>query len=151
METQSRGVEISKLFREIMLLLKQNMAKIYENSGITAPQGMIIGYISKFGKMKISDLSTRLGFSNSTVSGIIDRLEKQKMVERERSADDKRVVYVKITSKFEEVHQDFYKKTEENIENIIKRGTSEEIIKVVEGLTTLKKLLGNNLEEETKK
>ena len=35
--------------------------------------------------MKITELSNKLCLSNSTVSGIIDRLEKQEMVVRERS------------------------------------------------------------------
>lgn len=141
MEMQSESVVLSKLFREIMFLFKQNMSKVFEDSGITVPQGMVIGTLSKFGKMKISDLSINLGFSNSTISGIIDRLEKQRMVERERSEDDKRVVYVKITPEFKELHQDFHKIAEENITNIIKRGTTEEVIKIVEGLNILKKLL----------
>lgn len=141
MEKQSVSIEVSKLFREVMLLVRQNMTKSFENCGITAPQGMVIGTISKFGKMKISDLSSSLGLSNSTISGIIDRLEKLKIVERERSENDKRVVYVKITPEYEEQHQGFHKKAEENITNIIKRGTAEEIEKIVEGFNILKNLL----------
>jgi MarR family transcriptional regulator, organic hydroperoxide resistance regulator len=141
MEMQSDNVVLTKLFREIMFLFKQNMSKVFEDCGITAPQGMVIGSLSKFGKMKISDLSIKLGFTNSTISGIIDRLEKQRMVERERSEDDKRVVYVKITPEFQERHQDFHKILEENITNIINRGTTEEVVKITEGLNILKKLL----------
>lgn len=143
MEINNKSIEVSKLLREIMLLLKQNMTKVFEDRKITAPQGMVIGILSKFGKMKISDLSKQLGLSNSTISGIIDRLEKQEMVERERSQEDKRVVYVMITPKFQEIHQDFHKRIEENISNIMKRGSDEEIIKITEGLYTLKKLLGD--------
>ena len=47
--------------------------------------------------MKITEFSNQLCLSNSTVSGIIDRLEKQEMVVRERSEEDKRVVYVSIS------------------------------------------------------
>jgi MarR family transcriptional regulator, organic hydroperoxide resistance regulator len=141
MEMQSDNVVLTKLFREIMFLFKQNMSKVFEDCSITAPQGMVIGTLSKFGKMKISDLSINLGFSNSTISGIIDRLEKQRMVKRERSDDDKRVVYVKITEEFQELHQDFHKISEANITNIINRGTTEEIVKITEGLNILKKLL----------
>jgi MarR family transcriptional regulator, organic hydroperoxide resistance regulator len=93
------------------------------------------------GKMKISDLSDTLFQSNSTISGIIDRLEKQEIVERERSEEDKRVVYVKLTPKAEEIHRDFHKVTEENWGKIMSRGTPEDIEKVVEGLNTLKRLL----------
>jgi MarR family transcriptional regulator, organic hydroperoxide resistance regulator len=144
MDSDSRNLNLSKLFRDIMSLLRQNMAKVFEDSGITAPQGMVIGTLSKYGKMKISDLGNQLGLTNSTISGIIDRLEKQDMVIRERSLEDKRVVFVSITPKFKEITQDFHNKIEENITNIMNRGTPEEIIKIAEGLNTLKKLLGTN-------
>lgn len=146
MEVESSVTEVSKLFKDVMVLLRHNMAKMFEDCGMTGPQGMVIGTISKFGKTKISDLSSTLGLSNSTISGIIDRLEKQEMVVRERSEDDKRVVYVRLTPKFEQIHQDFHKKAEQNISNIMKRGTSEEITKIIEGFTTLKKLLKDKQE-----
>lgn len=141
MEEINRGLEVSKLFKEVFTLLRQSMAKGFENSGMTAPQGMVIGVLSKFGKMKVSELSDKMGLSNSTVSGIIDRLEKQEVVERERSKEDKRVVYVSVCTKFEETHKSFHKKIEESIGNVISKGTPEDIDKIVDGFTTLKRLL----------
>lgn len=141
MEEMNRGIEVSKLFKEVMLLIRQNMLKGFEDTGITAPQSMVIGTLSKFGRMKVSELSDKLGLTNSTISGIIDRLEKQGIAERERSKEDKRVVYVSLTSKFEDMHQGFHKKMEENMQNMINRGTPEEISKIIDGFDTLKRLL----------
>jgi len=93
--------------------------------------------------MKITELSNHLSLSNSTVSGIIDRLEAQEMVIRERSKDDKRVVYVSISPNFEEMHKNFHKRFEKDIENIMNQGTKEELQKIFEGLDVLKKLLSN--------
>ena len=137
------GLDVAKLIKEVMVLFKQNMSKTFGDIGITGPQGMVIGLLCKNGKMMISELSNNLTLSNSTVSGIIDRLEKQGIVIRERSEEDKRVVYVSLTSKFEEMHQQFHQRAEKNIENIMKNGTTEELSKIVEGLNTLKKLLSN--------
>lgn len=143
MEEMNRGIVVSKLFKEVMLLIRQNMLKGFEDTGMTAPQSMVIGTLSKFGRMKVSELSEKLGLTNSTVSGIIDRLEKQGMAERERSKEDKRVVYVSMTAKFEEVHKDFHKKMEENLENMINRGTPEDISKIIDGFNALKRLLSS--------
>ncbi len=85
----------------------------------------------------------QLCLSNSTVSGIIDRLEKQEMVVRERSEEDKRVVYVSISPNFKDMHKTFHKQFEKNIENIMSKGNAEEIHKIFEGLDTLKKLLSD--------
>lgn len=142
MDELKESLELTKLFREIMYLVRNNMSKGFDGYEITMPQGMVIGNLGKFGKMKISELSGRLGLSNSTVSGIIDRLEKQGMVERSRSLDDKRVVYVSLSTKFEELHKGFHKSFEEKILSLVNKGTPEELNKIIDGLNTLKRLLG---------
>lgn len=144
MQNIDESMEVVKLFKQVVALLKQNMLKGFENTGITPPQGMLIGSLSKYGKLKISDLSDNLGLSNSTVSGIIDRLEKQEMVIRTRSQEDKRVVYVSLSEKFEEGHHNFHRRAEENIQAIMDRGTNEDLEKIMDGLNTLKKLLSED-------
>lgn len=91
--------------------------------------------------MKVSDLSQKLGLSNSTVSGIIDRLEKQGLVERTRSTEDRRVVYVSVTSKFKDTFQKHFKEAERKFEELISRASPEDLNKIIEGLESLKKIL----------
>lgn len=141
MEELNKGIAISRLISETAMLLKHNMMKGLEDTGVTAPQGMVLGTLSKLGQIKISELSERLGLSNSTVSGIVDRLEKLQFVERIRSEEDRRVVYVRLTSKFQEMHKGFHVKAEENIASIAAKADPEELSKIIEGLDTLKKLL----------
>ena len=143
MDTINTSIEVARLFQDVMHLFKHNMKKFLSDAGISAPQGMVIGLLSKNKKMKITELSSKLCLSNSTVSGIIDRLEAQNMVVRERSQEDKRVVYVTISPNFEDMHKVFHKQIEKNIENIISQGSTEELHKISEGLNTLKKLLSS--------
>ena len=145
MEEIQERIEVVKLFREVVTLLKHTFTKGFEAYGITAPQGMVIGILckSKNTKIKISEVSAKLGLSNSTVSGIIDRLENQGIVERTRSEEDRRVVYVTLSEHFEEMHKDFHKIAEKNIESLMKKGTPEDIGKITDGLNALKKLLGD--------
>ena len=49
------------------------------------------------GPLPISTLAERTGSANSTVSGIVDRLEKLGLARRERSGADRRVIYVTAT------------------------------------------------------
>ena len=49
--------------------------------------------------MSLSELSERIRAQNSTVTGIIDRMERENLVSRERSKEDRRVVYIKLTAK----------------------------------------------------
>jgi len=63
--------------------------------GLTPPQAMLIGLLTEQGQMKIGDICEQLKLSGSTVSGIVDRLEKQGFVERIRSETDRRVVNIR--------------------------------------------------------
>ncbi|EKQ51677.1 MULTISPECIES: MarR family transcriptional regulator [unclassified Clostridium] len=141
MENSSKSIEVARLFQEVMHQFRHNMKKVIGETGMSAPQGMVIGLLSKYKRMKISELSSHLCLSNSTVSGIIDRLEAQEMVIRERSTEDKRVVYVSISPKFEDIHKSFHEHIENTIKNAMSQGSEEELNKIFEGLNTLKKLL----------
>lgn len=141
MENLNDSVKVAKLFQEVMHLFKHNMSKVFEDIGMTAPQIMVIRILSKEKTLKITELSTKLSLSNSTVSGIIDRLEKQGMVERKRSEKDKRVVHVSIAADFKEMHQIFEKRLEERTTKIMNKATPEELAKIFEGLEALKTLI----------
>jgi DNA-binding MarR family transcriptional regulator len=93
----SDGLRIIRLLRYVMDTMKQNVEQHFNQLQLTGPQGILLGILSQHSKMKISELSEKLGLSNSTVSGIIDRLEKQNLVERIRSDEDRRVVYASVT------------------------------------------------------
>jgi DNA-binding MarR family transcriptional regulator len=141
METINESIEVARLFQEVMNLFRHNMKKIIEETGVSAPQGMVIGLLHKNKKMKVTELSKQLHLPNSTVSGIIDKLEEHNTVIRERSTDDKRVVYVSISPKFEDMHKKFHEQIEQNIEGILNQGTQEELNKISEGLIIFKRLL----------
>jgi DNA-binding MarR family transcriptional regulator len=148
MENINGSIEVTRLFQEVMGLFRHNMKKIIQESGMSMPQGMIMGFLGHNKKMKITDLSKRLCLSNSTVSGLIDKLEAQEMVIRERSKEDKRVVYVSIAPKYEELFKNFHKEVEKNIEKTLSRGTAEELNKIFEGLYILRKLLNEHENDE---
>lgn len=141
MDTINKKLEIARLFFEVNKAIKQNLRHNFEDTGITLPQSLVIGALIKFGEMKITELSRKINLSNSTISGIIDRLEKQRLVERTRSEADRRIVYVKVTPRFGEIHKGFHREFEERFEDLLSSGTPEDIEKIIEGLTILKKIL----------
>jgi len=146
MEIIYKKVEAARLFFEVNKILKRSMSKSVEDIGITLPQSLVIGTLTKFGEMKITELSKKINLSNSTISGIIDRLEKQQLVVRTRSEKDRRIVYVKVTPKFGEMHQGFHQKIEESLGELLSTGTPDEIEKIIVGLNTLKKILNKEIE-----
>jgi DNA-binding MarR family transcriptional regulator len=141
MENSDKNMEVVGLIKEVLVKMRQFMNKAFESRGVTAPQGYLLGILSKNGKMKIHELSQKLSMTDSTVSGIIDRLEKQGMVLRVRSLEDKRVVYVDISADFQQEFCNFHEMAEINIGNLVKQGTKEELEQIVDGFTTLRGFL----------
>jgi MarR family transcriptional regulator, organic hydroperoxide resistance regulator len=71
--------------------------------GLTGPQLTVIKLLQELGDLSLSSLSERIRAQNSTVTGIIDRMEREGLVRRERSTTDRRVVYIRLSDKGEKL------------------------------------------------
>jgi DNA-binding MarR family transcriptional regulator len=67
--------------------------------GLTGPQLTVIKILEELGDLSLSSLSGRIRAKNSTVTGIIDRMERESLVKRERSRDDRRIVLIRLTER----------------------------------------------------
>jgi len=80
--------------------MSRQLREYFDQKELTLPQMLVLTVLSEEGTMPISRLARYVGSANSTVSGIVDRLEKMKLVERIRSEDDRRVIYVGLTETY---------------------------------------------------
>ena len=135
----------SNLIIGVIKKLKKSVTKRYHmhfaNMNITGTQGMIVGILVHKGNMKISDLSKKMQLSNSTVSGIIDRLEKNNIVERIRSKEDRRVVMVSLKEEFKKEAKERHEAVEKHFNGVINLATPEELDKILEGFMIVEKLI----------
>lgn len=71
--------------------------------GLTGPQLTVIKILEQLGDLSLSGLSSRIKAKNSTVTGIIDRMEREGLVRRERSDEDRRIVLIRLTDEGREL------------------------------------------------
>jgi len=71
--------------------------------GLTPAQFDILTVLSEEGTIPLNRLSERLCCACSNVTGLVDRLERDGMVKRERSVEDRRVVLLGLTDKGQEM------------------------------------------------
>lgn len=81
--------------------VSQQFRSHYGRMDLTFPQAMVLTVLGEDGPVPISTLAERTGSANSTVSGIVDRLEKLGLARRQRSETDRRVIYVSATEKYQ--------------------------------------------------
>ncbi len=89
--------------RRIFKALQNYSHEVFTKFGITGPQLWVLKNISQDGKLSLGELSQRMYLHPSTITGVIDRLERKDFVIRERDIDDRRVVRVQLTPKGKEL------------------------------------------------
>lgn len=67
--------------------------------GLTAPQYELLLAALDHSDMTLGGLSEQLNCSRGNVTGIVDRLERDEWLKRERSQNDRRVITVRLTEK----------------------------------------------------
>ena len=80
--------------------MSQQLRSYFGRLNLTFPQALVLTVLGEEGPVPISALAERTGSANSTVSGIVDRLEKLELAKRQRSEVDRRVIYVDATDKY---------------------------------------------------
>lgn len=68
-------------------------------SGLTGRQLRVIELLESSDSLSLSSLSEALRVQNRTVVGIIDRMERDGLVRRERSITDRRIVHIRLSDK----------------------------------------------------
>lgn len=148
MNELEKSYEIAAKLKKIKEIMRHNFTQQFNEIKITGPQMMIIGMLLHHHEMKVSDLSEKMGYSNSTVSGILDRLEKNDSIVRIRSIEDRRVVMVKLTEKFRKEAETRFKCLDDYMVGIISKASEEEKDKILIGLEVLEKVMMNKEENK---
>ncbi|HDR4908358.1 winged helix DNA-binding protein [Bacillus cereus] len=94
--------------------------------------------VKKQKEVTIKDLSEVLDVTHHTASEHTKRLIKKGILQKERSAHDKRIVYVKLTPYGEEVLKRNTELDEEKLQTILERLTSEEQQKIIDAFSLLR-------------
>ena len=83
--------------RHIARELSVHSRFIQDNYNITMPQLVCLREISDSEPIPLGELTRLLHLNNSTVTGIVDRLEKRNLVRRVRQSRDRRQIHVETT------------------------------------------------------
>ena len=98
----ARDVAISEVMQSLRRIFKAIQDYSHEVSskfGITGPQLWALKTVFENESLSLSELGKKMYLHPSTITGLIDRLEKKGYVERSRDQKDRRVIYVQLTPK----------------------------------------------------
>jgi MarR family transcriptional regulator, organic hydroperoxide resistance regulator len=105
---QEIKAEVDQVLEAVIYLYTESRRitkELAKRADLTGPQLTVVKLLEGIGDLSLSELSERIRAQNSTVTGIIDRMEREGLVTRERSKEDRRVVYIKLSAKGRELAQ----------------------------------------------
>jgi DNA-binding MarR family transcriptional regulator len=137
--------QIEQLLRRIQREMHRVIADDQRRSRLTHPQQqamMVLVDSDQSEGMTLKALSERMGLGHSTVSGIVDRLERQGLLRRQADAADRRYVRIQVTERVREyMRERLPAHLHGPLLDALRRATAADQTAILTGLTTLHRLL----------
>lgn len=139
MDTTEILIKIRKIVRSVDIESK----KVQKEYGVSIPQVLCLNFLNDSSNYQSTQGEIRkfLNLNSSTVSGIINRLEKKGLLARLPKSGDKRVVNIALTSAGEKLLSSIPSLLHEQLSQKLERLDDDKLKKVEESLETLIHLL----------
>ncbi|MFP5114449.1 MarR family winged helix-turn-helix transcriptional regulator [Bacillaceae bacterium C204] len=128
---------IEKDLRYISGIIKQKGREMLSTYTITPPQFIALQWLFEDGDMTIGDLSNKMYLACSTTTDLVDRMEKNLLVERVKNPNDRRVVRIHLLEEGKRIIDEVIKKRQAYLEEVLVDFSSEEIQLLQKSLTKL--------------
>jgi MarR family transcriptional regulator, organic hydroperoxide resistance regulator len=132
---------LEKELRYISHLIKQKGREILSTYTITPPQFIALQWLHEYGDMTIGDLSTKMYLAFSTTTDLVDRMEKNDLVQRVRDELDRRVVRIHLLPEGERVIQEVISKRQQYLQDILVEFNEQELQDLLDNLQKLHELM----------
>ena len=90
--------EILAALRRIIRAVDLHSKYLAQRYGLTGPQLVVLQFLERRGPQTTGQLAEGISLGQATLSDILERLEKRKLIERQRSTADKRRVINELTA-----------------------------------------------------
>ncbi len=88
---------VSNLFRASAAIRRHMEAKVLADDRLSWTSFVVLWVLWVWGELESRDLAAAVGISRPTTTGVVTTLERRRLVRRQRSADDGRMVRVSLT------------------------------------------------------
>jgi DNA-binding MarR family transcriptional regulator len=116
--------------------------------GMSAGHLHLVSMLERHGGMPMSRIADVLDISLSAATGIVDRMEERGLVERARVADDRRVVFVKVTDHGRRMLDDVEVLRTEMLGSILGRLSRDRLESLAETLDDLRRAVEDAVKAE---
>jgi DNA-binding MarR family transcriptional regulator len=134
--------EIDLHLKAVRQILQRPVEAEFTRGNLTGPQRSVMHVVVQSDGVTLKDLSRQVGLAHSTVSGIVDRLEKQGLVERKTDTGDGRISRIAASKAVREFLRDKLPGlTIHPLVEALRRAKPAERNQIVDGLKTLRRIV----------
>lgn len=94
-----RTIRIEENLRRVCYKIKKKGREILNDVDITPPQFEALQYLRNEDNLTIGELSARMYLACSTVTDLLDRMERNELVKRVKDENDRRIVRIAVLQK----------------------------------------------------
>lgn len=133
--------EIIHRIRRLMQAAELYSKKLDKNYGLTSAQLHTILALYENGPQPPSQLAKRVMVKSSTITGIVDRLERKGLVTRVRSLRDRRVTNIELTTEGKRLSKKAPSPINQTLVDGLKKLSNSEVQQIVLSLSKLTEML----------
>lgn len=131
--------EIEKALRMIAGIIKHKGRVILKEFDITPPQFVALQWLSENGDLTIGELSAKMYLAFSTTTDLVDRMEKNHLIQRVKDENDRRVVRIHLLEIGAELIEKVIDRRQKYLQEIFESCTQDEIDSLEDSLQLLYK------------
>jgi len=140
--------EIDKLIRRVSFVIKCRGRDILNEFEITTPQFNALLLLAEHGDMTIGDLGSKMYLASSTATDLIDRMERNGLVARERDRNDRRVVRLHMLDKGHQMIKEVLENRRRYLSTILSQVSESDIENLKRSLKALYELMKPEMSKE---
>ena len=141
-------LRILRSLRRITRSIALHSRRLSAESSITSPQLVCLRTVIEKGPLTATAISREIHVSPSTIVGVLDRLEDKGLVLRERSKEDRRIVFVSATESGRELAQNTPSPLQQKLSEALKQLPESEQLQITLSLERVMALIAADAELE---
>jgi len=129
--------EVLQLEQKVYRLIRPIMPKEWLSVDLTMPQLKVLLFLFTDGPVRMGVLASALGVGMTTMTGIVDRLIRQKLVVRHSDDEDRRVVVCQLSVKGRDLITRLWQLRQIQMRNLLRKMELEKLRFVETGLKAI--------------
>ena len=126
-DNQTATKRLADILTSFQHELMKNLLPVLDEKSLTLPQFFLLGLLRDAQKpLSMTEIANLMQHSTAATTGIVDRMERQKLLKRSLTTEDRRMVFVTVSSKGIELLSFIQSKRANYVENLMSGLKAEE-------------------------